>query len=66
MGFTRLETGVTVIGVQLKVIVPYQDQTLDQGNLLRGSAFKFVYTCSLLSNTQFIRKQNGSKLKFLS
>ena len=27
---------------------------------------QFVYVCSLLSNTQFIRKQNGSKWQFLS
>ena len=45
-------------------------QKLPQGTLLRGIdnktvRRKFVYISSLLSNRQFIRKQNGSKLQFL-
>ena len=31
---------------------------------LESREFQFVYLCSLLSNTPFIRKQNGSKLHF--
>ena len=46
-------------------------QKLPQGTLLRGIdnktvRRKFVYISSLLSNIQFIRKQNGSKLQFLN
>ena len=45
-----------------------------QGNLLgvlttkplEERKFQSVYICSLLSNTQFIRKQNGLKLLFYS
>ena len=40
---------------------------IEQGYLLRSiitkRKFQFVYICSLLSNTQFIRKQNGPKLQ---
>ena len=47
---------------------------LDQGNLLKGAylltrkpledrEFQFVYICSLFGKTQFIGKQNGSKLQ---
>ena len=42
---------------------------LDLGNLLKGifnktvRKFQFFYICSLLSNKQFIGKQNGSKLQ---
>ena len=41
----------------------------EQGKYLWGidnktvRRFQFVYICSLLSNTQFIRKQNGLKLQ---
>ena len=42
-------------------------QKLAEGNLLKGIdnktiTFQFVYICSLLSEIQFIMKQNGSKL----
>ena len=40
--------------------------TENQGNLLKGidkKTVRFVYSCSLLSNTLFIRKQNGSELQ---
>ena len=30
---------------------------------LKNREFQFVYLCSLLSSTPFIRKQNGSKLQ---
>ena len=34
--------------------------------LLKDREFQFVYICSLLSTTQFIMKQNGSKLQVLA
>ena len=47
---------------------------MKQGNSLRGienrtvrrQGILIIYLCSLLSNAQFIRKQNCSKLQFLS
>ena len=48
-----------------------EDYELPEGNLsrvlttkpLEAREFQFVYTCSLLSNAHFIRKQNGPKLQ---
>ena len=51
-----------------------RDLIVDESNLLgvlttkllEDREFQFVYISSLLSNTQFIKKQNVSKLQFLS
>ena len=43
--------------VHLSEVTSYKIHTLEERE------FQFVYLCSLLSNTLFIRRQNGSKLQ---
>ena len=51
-----------------KGIIPEKQKVIYYGVLttkpFENREFQFVDICSLLSNTQFLRKQNGLKLQF--